>query len=447
MIDFRRFVFQCAGPVLAGSLTCANPAFANSSAPLLRDSESSFASACLDYQHDHERMIEICKQALAQSQGASPRQIASMNRTLGDAFQAIGEFEKAREQFETILQADPSSVSGLIGMGWLIFETEDPPIEAKTYFERALSISASADAVAGFASASYALQDITLEEFLQGMDTALAIRPDYDWVMREKGWKLYYADRNAEAAEAFSQALDLNPADINALAGRSQALQDLDPSAALIDINRGLQEDPDDPWWYGQRSAVQFNMNNFRRALADAERFIEKRPKIASGYVRKARAMAALGQRAAALQLLDEVRSTEELQRLNFLRYWQALLLSDEGEWQKAREVLQENLDSGDPDRYDRRIMAHILIELGHPDEALNLVDEALRDAPNWAMLHYYRAWARVEKRQPELALTAFDTVRELGLEDWMAEDFTSALVSQGYYVEAIQLRLDMRDD
>ena len=447
MIKHLHFRNPASGIALGSVLLFGAPVLATSSSPLLTDSESSYASACLDYGDTAERIVEICRIALADAQGASARQLSGMRRSLGDALREVGDHEAARAQFDAILADNPTDVSGLLGMGWLLLEDDNLAEQARIYFEKALNINVSAEAVAGLATAEYVLQQVSLDDYLQRMDAALAIQPNYPWVIREKGWRLYYADRGMEAVEMFSEALELNPTDANALAGRAQALTDFDPQRALVDINRGLQEDPDDPWWYYQRSIVHHALQNHRRAQADAERYIEREPQIADGYVQKARAMAALGRRGDALKLLAEIRDRDGIEGLDFLRYWHALMLTDEGQWQSARDALQPNFDLNEADRYDYRIMAHILIELEKPTEAIKMADAGLAISPDWPLLHFYRAWALIKQRKPEKALDEFEVVREMGLRDWMAEEITSALVQEGYYVQAIQLRVALRGE
>ncbi|MCP3968734.1 MAG: tetratricopeptide repeat protein [Rhodobacteraceae bacterium] len=414
-----------------------------SAKPLISDSESSLAIICINYRDTDERIVEICSRALAEAPGASPRQIRQMRKSLGDAFNALGETERARVEYETILRQSPDATAGHLGLGWLLLA--DDPAAAARHFDRAARTGVSAEVVGGRAKAMYKAGEIGFDDLVEMLDAAIAIDPEYSWAVREKGWQLIDLNREEEAIEAFTTALGIHPEDANALFGLAKARLYSAPELALGDVNRALQIESDDFWGLDLRSQIMFNLERYRQSIRDAERVIALEPDYADGFVRKARALAELGERQTALDLLEKLAERENFTSNGYLRYWRASLMADEQDWRGAKRVLQVGFDAGEGDQYDHRLMAYILIEQGRTGQAMRHIETALKAAPDWALLHFYRSKVLALKRQPAKAFEAFAVVHGLGVEGWMVGEFAAALVKRGYFVEAIRARLQFR--
>lgn len=407
--------------------------------PLVTHSEKSLAQICINHDDSNERLIEICTKALHDPAGASARQVELMRRALGDAYTRTGQYVRAEEQYALILRDNPNSTAGLVGMGWLF--VWDDPERAIEFLERAATLETSAPIVAGLARARFAANLITSEELIQQLDIALAIDPEYSWALREKGWRLIYLHREAEAEAPLQAALDLNPNDLSALRGMARAMIYLKPARALDSINRAIGLKPDDIWPIAQRSEALYQLQRYRQSIKDAERLIALDPTGSEGYVQKAKNLAKLGEHRAALELLEASAGIDNLKDPSYLRYWHASLLVDNGQLQPAHDLLKINLNIKNIDLHNHRLMAYILLEQGTPEQALPYLDQALEMAPDWARLHFLKARGMALLKRPEEAFMAFEVAKQIGHESWMVGDVASDLVSRGLFVEAIRFR------
>ncbi|MEM6762365.1 MAG: tetratricopeptide repeat protein, partial [Pseudomonadota bacterium] len=161
----------------------------------------------------------------------------------------------------------------------------------------------------GFASSQLEAGQIDATEAVTLFDAALAIEPKNRWVLRQKGWTLMGEEIFDAAQKAFQEAVDLNSQDAEALEGLSLAHYHLDDDeAALTYINAAISASPNTPGYLQRRSMILLALDRPAAALRDADKFLQDRPESAIGYVRKGRALDALGRTMDALAVMSEAR-------------------------------------------------------------------------------------------------------------------------------------------
>lgn len=421
--------------ILSGWVVLAGPTLAK---PPLADSQESPASTCIDYGDTSERLVDICREALGTA-GASLEQRLDMMDSLGRALYRIDRDDEARAVFDEMLALDPGSLGGHVGLGWLDYDADDYAAAAR-HFETAMVRAPAARVLAGLGASRYYADEIDAEAALLLFDAALAISPEYGWVLNRKGWALSDLGRMDEAADAFRSALDVDPEDAGSLYGLAFVLSEIDLwEEALDPVNRALEIAPDYARALSRRSLIHYYLGNIKMALKDAEATIAVREDWSEGYVRKARAMARLGQRQAAFDLLAQTEA--RIGADAFLIYWHARLLLDEGRTDDALTEIRRNTDSDEVDFHDHLLLAQIALERDDGVLARAAIDKALAARPedNWAL--FYAARVLLAERDFEAAEAGFDAAVAAGLPESQLSEFLTALIAEGRMVQAIRMR------
>lgn len=423
---------------LAGALT----AHIAAATPLIRSSEQTAASVCLDYGDTFENLVALCRQALetAERDGSSVHQQHKMRVVVGDALSQLDRLSDARAEYNAVLADDATMRAAVLGLAWVDLSEGDFDAAVER-FERARNLQVDANVIGGLAKAKFSAGIIDFTVFVDEMKLALAISPDDPWTLRELGWVHTNEGFYAEAARYFSDALALYPEDLNALVGRSLAYMSLDPEAALLDINRAIQIAPNDLTLVEIRAELLFNLERFRQARVDSDALIAAVPESSAGYIWTARSMFALGQDRGALDVMNSAYDTVTEDQHSLLNFWLAALAIDSGQAAYAETVIRRNLGQFEPDADDYRLLAYILIQRGKAMDAERYVDAAFELSPDWWLLHGYKAWVLALTGEPGTAMDAYARAHDLGDEAWMLEEFVSALVSKGHVIHAVSAR------
>ena len=406
--------------------------------PPLPDSQQSPASTCIAFKTSYLRLVDICREALA-APGASHSQRIDMLDSLGWALYGLDRDDEARATFERILTLDPASDDGHAGLGWLSYDEEDYTTAAR-HFEAALARSPNARVLAGLSASRFYATEIDADAAVELLDAALAIDPDYQWALRRKGWILVDAEEWKPAETAFRAAIKQDPSDANAQYGLAYLLSEQDRwKEALGPINRAVEEEPESAHALSRRSLIHYYLDHPKMALKDAEAVIELRPDWSEGFVRKARALDALGQRQEALALLAGADS--RIANDDFLIYWRASLLLDDGQLEPAMEQIARNADGPDADFHDYLLQARIALQLEDQIVARSAIDSALslRPKDRWAL--FYDAQVLVAEQSFFSAEASFDAAVSAGLAKSNLPEFLQALIGKGQLVQAIRMR------
>lgn len=406
--------------------------------PVILDSEQTAARRCLAFDAPIEQLVTACRAALDQGQRTDTERAALLS-LLGDALDLMGEAELAARRYHEAAAADPLNVDPLNGLGWLAWQA-DQEAEAAEWFAKSVEIHPTAQGIGGLGSALWRSGQVDGDEALGMIDAALAIDPDYVWALRERGWVFLEQDQPDMAAGSFEAALELDAYDQYAAYGLSRARAAEGAYLEALDaINLAIDGDETSGWFYSHRSFVLRQLRRAAQAIPDAERAIEIMPEQSEGYVQKAAAQNDLGNRARALATYQA--GVDAGAADDFLLYWYADLLSDDGQLDKALEIIDRAiaLSPKDPDHHVMR--AYITMEQGAYERALEAADRALSFDPDLGFPHYYAAVALVNTGAVDEGVARFDQGMAAGLGDEMVGYFAADLIAAGKFITAVRLR------
>lgn len=428
----RRLAFFSVSLAMTASVTDARP--------LLSNSQQSFTAACLANEEPRNRMVAICEAALDES-GATQAQRLELLVALGGAHYNDNSSEKAENVFNDVLKRDPNNTSALNGLAWIAHDKDDMA-DAAELFDRSLSISPTSQSLAGKASALRRGPGIEAEQFLMLMNTALAISPNYAWAMREKAWgQLEFGDLiGAEETARIVVEKDNNGVYSLYLLGYVLNEQERWGEAFQV-LNEAAQADGAPTSVFSQRSLAALNKGFYKLALQDGERVIADWPNSSTGFVRKARALAALGRRADAI---DEMKQFLESGHNDFAAYWLAEFYYDDGKSKEAADSLERTMELGKPDYYDHEFLALIRLDLGEFPAALKHIEKAQSLNPESSYPYYYRAWIHLDGAHYDDADAMMLAAVERGLPEVSIKNYIRELVAKGEFFRAIRMRLEL---
>ncbi|MFY2822724.1 tetratricopeptide repeat protein [Ruegeria sp. MALMAid1280] len=409
------------------------------SKPLLTSSQSTYASACLEQPESPERLIEICQRGLGGT-GASDRQRIEMLDRMAWAHFDLGEYDKSDTAFSEILDIDPDAEPGLQGRAWMLYY-QDSYDEAAVWFRKAVSRKPTAESLSGLAASVRRSGQVNFDEYEQRMRLAIALDPKYTWGIRELAWGLSDHGRYEEALALFRSATEIDPQDSNAEYGIAYILSERDSwEESFTHITRALEINPDYISAKSRRSLILLMLDRPKQAKKDAEAVIAAWPDSTDGYVRKARALSALGRRAEAHQILETAE--ENIGADSYLLFWRADLLVDDFEYEAALVQIRRSVRMEDANHFDHRLHAEIALWLNKTVEARGAIDLALADNPDDTHLHFVDALVMLSEGEFKAAERRFDDAITTGLSEDYLPEFLEALVAEGRFMQAIAMRL-----
>ena len=405
--------------------------------PILSDSQKSYAAVCLENMETPERLAAICETALADG-GIAAFDLYEMRVNLALAYDTLGEVPQALAQLNAVLNEDPAHTSALNALGWVHWGTGDYG-SASDAFQRSLDTGASAQGLAGLASSGRSNNTLSEDEYLQLIDAAIAMSPSYTWAMRDKAWFYIDSGRPAEAEPVLQTALHEDEDDAWTHYAMGVALYDQDKYAAALErLNRAIETGQAPTYAYLYRARSNFWVQNYRRALVDAERVTQDWPEAAEGPVWKARALSALGLRPAGITVL---RDFLEKGHNNFATYWLSELLYYGGDEAEAIAVLQTNIDAANADYYDHEMMAMMFLETEQFVDARTHIAAALKLDPDAYYPVYYKSLIEVSEGNFDTGEQLFLEALKGGLPRRHIRNFIGALTDEGALKRAVAFR------
>ncbi len=405
--------------------------------PILKDSQKSYALVCLEDTETPQRLVGICETALAELMQLN-RDYRNMQVVLAGAYADLGQSDVAINILEKVLSDDKTHNGALNTLGWVYWDTSDYDASIDA-FQSALDVGALAESFAGLASSSRYKGEIEEEDYLTLIDTAIAMSPEYVWAYRDKAWYFIETGRPKKAEKILKVALQYDKEDPWTLYALGVAFYDQNASAAAAArLNKAIetQQAPTNAYLY--RAKANFDLENYRRALLDAEHVVQDWPASPEGYVWKARSLSALGMRPAGQTVL---RDYLEESYDSYAVYWLAELLYYGGEEVEAIRVLQSNFDQGDADYYDHEFMAMMMLEVQDFDAARTHIDAALKLDPGAQFPRFYTSLIHVaEGRFDEAEALFLDALRG-GLPRHRIGYFIGALTEEGELQRAVEFR------
>lgn len=411
--------------------------------PLLSDSQKSMTAACIAAEEAPERLLRICAAALEETGGTDAQRL-DVQVSLATAYYDLGEALQSEALLKDILSAAPDNTRALNLLGWIAWDA-DEYAKAAEVFEASLKANPTAQALAGRASSLRRGAGLPQAEFETMMDAAVALSPDYLWAVREKAWGLL-AFGDLEWAEATAkQAWAADKGDVHALYLLGYVYNEQGRwKEAYGYLTTASQRENAPTQVFSQRSLASLNLGYLKLALKDAERVVADWPDDSTGYVRKARALDALGRRAEGILTLQTILARGHD---DYASYWLAELHYNDGDLAIAAGVLEDNFTHGTADYYDHEFMALLHTELEDYAAAELHIDQALELRPMAEFPHLYRALGLVAAGEYDAADAAVLRAVGFGLPEQSKQWYLRELTARGQFVRAIQMRIAFREE
>ena len=408
--------------------------------PLLRSSEATQSSICLDFERDYADLAVLCETALTEFRH-SDREMARILTNLGRSLVETDRLDEGHARLLEAAEIYPAWDRPWISIGWAFWD-RNAFDDAGEAFEQALFRKTTAEALAGLSSSMrHAGHD--LGRVMELVDQSLLIEPDYTWAMVEKGWTEIDIGEPETAVKTFQRVLSLDPGYDNAAYGlaRSYVAADRRPEA-LTAISTALEIDPENAYYLAYRSLLHRTLGNARRALEDGIRALDGDPALSDAYVATARALIALGRTPEALDVLLSGRENDVSD--NYFHYSYSDILADEGQFDEALSEIDKALQSPGADDRDHVMRSFILMQLFLNDEAFAATRAALALNPDNAVAYLNAAFSLLPDGSPEQIVTEISSAVDAGLSKGELNDFIAHLLSHNQIVLAARIRLEL---
>ncbi len=273
--------------------------------------------------------------------------------------QAAGRLEDAADHYTRALELRPDLVAALVHLGEVRL-AQNQPEEAERLFHRALALGRTAAAYAGLGQAALSRQ--SYREAIAHFEAALAAAPDANALHHP----LALAYRDAGETERAREHL--------ALAG-SVGVRPPDPWLdELQQVARGER-------WHLLRGRVAFRKGRYADAVTEFRAAVAARPESAGARIALGAALAAAGDRQAALA---EFAAALRLEPQNRTAHYNvgSLLMAEEGRAAEAAEHLRAAVAADPGDGAAHNALGRLLDRAGKPEEALVHFTEAVEHLP-----------------------------------------------------------------
>jgi Tfp pilus assembly protein PilF len=188
-------------------------------------------------------------------------------------------------------------------------------------------------------------------------------------ILAQQGFAYHQLGDYAHAANAYSQAIELDPKDSYSLYNRALVYKELGkPSQALTDFDTSLTLRPDNSDGYMQRGLLLLDYGQFDRAIADFTRAHDREPDDAWPVANRSLAYAWKGDRARAAADFEAVRKIDPSNPL--LLRGEAVLSIQEHDLAKAVALFTEALHKDPNDKWSLHMRADAYWKMGELDKA-----------------------------------------------------------------------------
>ena len=206
---------------------------------------------------------------------------------------------------------------------------------------------------------------------------------------------------------------------------------------ALADIEKALEKcSMEDIWYYRLgRASYRFDTGDYVSAVEDFDAYIDRLPTDGNGYYLRGLSRMLMRDYKAALEDFDEGISVDESQGLYFMRGDMYLLL---GETEKAQSDFEKVLTWESEDSAGKYEI-YAMQRLGRDQEALDRLDEIMKEDNLEAGMWYFKAYIMINMGQYDMAVAALETAFEDGYRDFM-------LVENDYHMDPLRGRSDFNE-
>lgn len=406
--------------------------------PLLLDSQDTYVTACLDWNDTPERLVQICGNALSDP-GISQRQRLQLEEVRIWSLHDSDQDTLALSAAEALTQSFPGDGLSWETLAWLEYLGDDNT-RARDLFEKSQSFGITADNLAGMAAAQYRLGEITAEQEVEILDATLALKPDFEWALREKGYTLSDIGQYDDALEAFQAALKFDGQSLYNQYGYLYGLTEMGNwDEALPVANRLLERSPGHYNALSRRSLTLLFLNRPKQALSDAEELLKQRPNDSDGAVRKARALFAMGRRQRAIDYLDGWQKQYDVEA--YTSYWLANFYFWDGRSELGFPHIETAVELYSGDYFYHKLRGYMALDLRRLDLAGQDAKQVLelRPGDRWGL--DMQAHVLLANGEFDEAFAVIAKADAAGLPRDEFRHYMNELLDQGQFIRAVKLR------
>jgi protein O-mannosyl-transferase len=271
-------------------------------------------------------------------------------------------------------------------------------------------------------------------------DHTLKVTDNNSFIYTNRGNSYSRLSNYIQAIHDYSNAIDIQPDDVNAYYNRGCAYTSLgNYRQAIEDLNRAIDIKPDYAYAYNGRGAAYNGFGNYKQAIEDYGRAIEIKPGYAEAYYNRGTAYNSIGNDRQAIEDYNRAIGIKPDYTMAYNN--RGVSYSKLGQYQLAIEDFNKvmRLKPDSADAYYNRGNAYVV--LGQYQLAIEDFNKVIRLKPDYTDAYYNRGNAYVAFGQKQLAIEDFNKVIRL------KPDYTDAYYNRGNaYVAFGQKQLAIED-
>jgi len=192
----------------------------------------------------------------------------NVHNSLGVCYGVLGEYEKARRYFETVIQLDNCEVMGLYNCGLITLLADDDKKKALDYFYKAEALAPNIFEIM-FQIGKLQTEQGRWEEGRIYLEEAQKINPDAGMVYSPLGESYLAADMTQAAIDAYKKAIKHNPNDAASLSalGNLYDTQSINPEIARVYCCQSVEIAPQNGLFRHRLGQLYFKAEEFDLAM------------------------------------------------------------------------------------------------------------------------------------------------------------------------------------
>ncbi|MFX1537174.1 MAG: tetratricopeptide repeat protein [Promethearchaeota archaeon] len=303
------------------------------------------------------------------------RKTAKVYGTKAMKYFESGEFEKALDYFNKILESDSKNKGGLLGKAFTLYELEKY-VETIEASNKVLEIDPRSESALHWkANSLFGLHKY--EEAIGWYDRLLEINPKNECAMLGIATSLLELKKYEEAIESYNKVLEINSKNVAAIRGKAASLLLLQKYTEAIGwFDRDLEIHAKDEGTHYWKARSLFNLQKFEEALEWFDKALKINPRYKDALFWKARSLANLGKDEEAITWFDKVLEINPKNE-NAL-HWKASSLSTLGKEEEAIEWLDKVLEINPKNKDALTMKAFFLSSHGKYEEGIELFNKVL---------------------------------------------------------------------
>ena len=323
--------------------------------------------------------------------------IASANAlaVVADQRAAKGDFKGAADFFNRAVRLDSTNKTSYLNLSIAY-------VELKKYDSALFSINQAilkGDSSSGVFSERALIRTAlnNYAEALSDYNIALSLTPDASRVYFNRANLLHKMKKNKEAIDDYGIAISINPKYYKAYLMRGVVLCDqFGSSAGVNDFNKAIEIQPAYALAYLNRGKSFMKLKQWESALQDFKKYVKYEPDSSSGYYNISESYYALSQYQTAIEYCAKGLKLDPTDIGFEISAKIKIALKDiEGAKRDMEYSVAAKKDelTDESARIQKLINSSVLyLEVGYPERALPLINEAIRTSPSFDSCYFIRA-------------------------------------------------------